>query len=126
MNNGDKLDRSEQLKSRTKQFALRVIRLFKSLPKSEEARIIGRQLLRAGTAIGANYRAACRARTRKEFVAKIRIVVEEADETAYWLELLIEAEVVRAPLLVPMLAETTQLLAIFAASRRTAEKKLTI
>ena len=86
---GDKLDQSQKLKLRTKGFSLRVIRLFKALPKTDEARIIGRQLLRSGTAIGANYRAACRARTSREFVAKMRIVVEEADEAAHWIELLI-------------------------------------
>ena len=102
MNNGDRLDRAEKLKQRTKQFALRVVRMFKALPRGEEARIMGRQVLRSGTSIGANYRAACRSRTAKEFTSKIRIAVEEADETGYWLELLVEALAIRkAPRVVP-------------------------
>jgi four helix bundle protein len=74
----------EELQSRTKRFALRVVKLYRSLPKSNEARILGKQLLRSGTSIGANYRAACRARSRAEFIAKLGIVLEEADETAFW------------------------------------------
>jgi len=123
MNNGNKLKRSEQLKKRTKEFALRVIRLFKAIPRGEEARIIGRQVLRSGTSIGANYRAACRARTSKEFVAKIRIVVEEADETVYWLELLVEAAIIVKGRLESLYKEANELLAIFAASQRTAESR---
>ncbi len=86
----------EQMKTRTKQFSLRIVRLFQAMPKTDESRIIGRQVLRSGTSVGANYRAACRARSDKEFLAKIGIVVEEADETAFWLELLIEADVITA------------------------------
>src|SRR5687767_5596656 len=93
---GDTLSRSRQLQTRTKQFALRVIRLVEQLPPKENSRILGRQLLRSGTSVGANYRAACRSRTAKEFVAKMRIVVEEADETVYWIELLVEAQMVPA------------------------------
>ncbi len=78
---------SEALKVRTKDFALRVLRLHRSLPRTDEARILGKQLLRSCTSIGANYRAACRGRSRPEFVAKLGIVLEEADETVFWLEL---------------------------------------
>src|SRR5439155_712801 len=78
------------LKVRTKVFALRVIRAYRRLPSSDEARVIGRQLLRSATSVGANYRAACRARSRAEFIAKLGIVLEEADEAVYWLELLLE------------------------------------
>lgn len=117
------LDRSDALKSRTKQFSLRVIRLFKGLPRSEEAKIIGRQVLRSGTSIGANYRAACRVRTSKEFASKIRIVVEEADETAYWLELLIEGGIVAKNRLDALLAEINELVAIFAASLHTVQAR---
>src|SRR5262249_11685641 len=84
----------EQLRDRTKQFAIRIVRLFRSLPKTEEGRIIGRQVLRSGTSVAANYRAVCRARSKAEFVAKIGTVVEEADETIFWLELLIETGVI--------------------------------
>lgn len=118
---GSSLSRSEQLKLRTKRFALRVIRLFRALPKNEDARIIGRQLLRSGTSVGANYRAACRARSRREFVAKMGVVVEEADESVYWLELLAESGIVPARRLEELLEENNQLLAIFAASRQTAQ-----
>jgi|SRR5712671_2631381 len=78
---------SETLKLRTKNFALRVLRLYRSLPRTQEARILGTQLLRSSTSIGANYRAGCRGRSRAEFVAKLGVVLEEADETVFWLEL---------------------------------------
>jgi four helix bundle protein len=81
----------ERLQSRTKRFALRIITLYRSLPKTEEARILGKQLLRSGTSVGANYRAACRTRSRAEFVAKLGVVLEEADESAFWLDLMQEA-----------------------------------
>ena|SRR5450756_1864884 len=84
---------SEALKLRTKDFALRVPRLYRSLPRTEEARILGTQLLRSSTSIGANYRAACRGRSRAEFVAKLGIVLEEADETVFWLELFQEGNI---------------------------------
>jgi four helix bundle protein len=85
------LNFGEQFKNRTKQFALRVITLFRALPKTDEAKVIGKQLLRSATSVAANYRAACRARSNAEFYAKICIVVEEADETVFWLELLEES-----------------------------------
>lgn len=80
----------QDLRLRTKQFALRILRLYRALPAKEEARILGRQVLRSGTSVGANYRAACRARSRAEFIAKLGIVLEEVDETVFWLELLLE------------------------------------
>jgi four helix bundle protein len=73
----------EELRQRTKQFALRVVRLFRALPKTEEARVLGKQVLRSGTAVAANYRSACRARSRADFISKIGITIEEADETAF-------------------------------------------
>ena len=90
---------SEELKNRTKKFAIRIVKLFRSLPKTEEARVIGKQVLRSGTSVAANYRAVCRARSKAEFVAKIGGVVEEADETVFWLELLIETGILEAKLL---------------------------
>ena len=84
----------DDLKDRTKRFALSVIRLCESLPKGKRADVIGRQLLRCGTSVGANYRAACRARSAAEFVAKMGIVEEECDECLYWMELLVEAGLV--------------------------------
>jgi four helix bundle protein len=108
------------LKNRTKQFALRVIRLCQALPKNDECRAISRQLLRSATSIAANYRAACRGRSKPEFIAKIGIVVEEADETVLWIELLIEANLFPGEKLQPLLKEAKELLSIFAASQRTA------
>jgi four helix bundle protein len=112
--------RQEELRNRTKQFALRIIRLFRSLPRSTEAQVLGRQLLRSGTSVGANYRAAGRARSKAEFISKIAIVVEEADETIFWLECLVESGIVKEVLLTDLLKEANELVAIFAASLRTA------
>jgi four helix bundle protein len=111
---------AEQIKRRAKQFALRIIRLFRALPRTSEAQVMGRQLLRCGTSVAANYRAVCRARSKAEFVAKIGVVVEEADETVFWLEMLVEAGIVRVNRMEPLLKEANELLAIFAASQRTA------
>ena len=112
---------AEQFRDRTKPFAIRVVRLFRSLPKTEEAKIIGKQALRSGTSVAANYRAVCRARSKAEFVARIGIVVEEADETVFWLELLIETGIVSQARMDGLLIEANELLAIFAASQRTAK-----
>lgn len=111
---------TEQLKLRTERFAVTVVRLFQVLPRNEEARVIGRQLLRSATSVGANYRAVCRARSRKEFISKIGLVVEEADESVFWLELLGKCDLVDAVRLRPVVREASELLAIFAASQRTA------
>ncbi len=109
----------EEMRRRTKAFAYRIIKLFKALPRRPEAEIIGRQLLRAGTSVGANYRAACRGRSRSEFAAKLGIVIEEADETIYWLEMLADNEIVRAHLLKDLLREANELTAICVAARET-------
>lgn len=114
---------AELLRAGTKQFAIRIVRLFKSLPKAEEARIIGKQALRAGTSVAANYRAACRARSHAEFISKMGVVVEEADETVFWLELLVDTGIVRKVLMEDLLTEANALLAIFAASHWTARQK---
>ncbi len=107
---------AEALKVRTKKFALRVLRLYRSLPHTEGARILGRQILRSGTSIGANYRAACRGRSRAEFAAKLGIVLEEADETVFWLELIQDASIVPKEKLGAL---TKELVAIIVASLRT-------
>ena len=112
----------EQLRARTKQFAIRIVRVFKSLPKNDEARIIGKQLLRAGTSVAANYRAVCRSRSKAEFISRMSVVVEEADETAFWLELLIETSIIPEVRLRDLLTEANELLAIFAASLWTARQ----
>lgn len=100
------------LRDRTKAYAVRVVRLFDALPRTEVARVLGRQVLRSGTSVGANWREAHRSRSDAEFVAKVGDCIKELDETAYWLELLIESEVVTADRLVELRDETDQLLAI--------------
>jgi four helix bundle protein len=112
---------ADELKLRTKQFALRIIRLFKALPKNDEARTLGRQLLRSGTSVAANYRAVCRSRSRAEFLARIGVVVEEIDESVLWLELLAESEILPQRRLTAILQEANELCAIFAASQLTAK-----
>ena len=112
----------DKLKKRTKQFGLRVIQLVESLPKTKTATTIGKQLLRCGTSVGANYRAACRGRSRAEFIAKLGIVEEEADESAYWLEMLVEAKVLKPDSVAGLLAEAEELTAIMASSRKTAKQ----
>jgi|SRR5580692_4475978 four helix bundle protein len=109
------------LKRRTKQFALLIIRLCRGLPSTDEARILGRQLLRCATSVGANYRAACRARSRAEFIAKLGIVLEESDESVFWLELLVEAGVGSREKVQSLVKEADELTAIFVASVRTAK-----
>lgn len=111
-----------QLLLRTKKFALRIIRLTSSLPNRTPADVIGRQLLRSGTSVGANYRAACRARSPAEFCAKLGIVEEEADECLYWMELLSEAELIREELLSDLKQEAKEILAMVVASIKTARK----
>ncbi len=112
---------NQDLKARTKQFALRILRLYRSLPAKEEARVLGRQLLRSGTSVGANYRAACRARSRAEFIAKLGIVLEEADETIFWLELLLDGGIIKQEKLDALLKEAEELTAIFVTSICTAK-----
>ena len=101
------------LRERTKAFALRIIRLFGSLPKRIDAQVIGKQVLRSGTSVGANYREAQRSRSKAEFIAKIGDCLKELDETSYWLELLVESDIVQFKLLEPLQDECNQLLAIF-------------
>jgi len=113
---------AEALKDRTKQFALRIIRVIRSLPSGSESKIIGHQLLRSGMSVAANYRAVCRARSKAEFLAKLSIVIEEADESAFWLELLADAGLVAAVKLKDLQSEANQLVAIFNASLTTAKK----
>ena len=108
------------LKQRTQAFAVRTIRLVQALPRNRAADVIGHQLLRSGTSVAANYRAARRARSRKEFLAKMGIVEEEADESSFWLELLVDAGLVDATKVEEMRSEAHQLVAITIASIRTA------
>ena len=110
-------------KRRTKQLALRVIKVVEGLPKNRTADVIGRQLIRSGTSIGANYRAACRGKSTADVIAKLRIVEEEADESAYWMELLIESGLQSEARLSELLRETNEILAMTVASIRTLQKR---
>lgn len=110
----------ETLKQRTKDFALQIIRLAEALPTSLTGKIIANQIIRCGTSVAANYRAACRGRSKAEFTAKLGIVVEEADETIFWLEMIIDAGILPKGKIALLLAEANQLTAIFVASRKTA------
>jgi four helix bundle protein len=112
---------AERLKKRTKDFAIRIVKLYRSLPPTGEAKVIGNQFLRSGTAVAANYRACCRARSNAEFIAKIGVVVEEADETVFWLELLVDCNIFSESEMKDMIRESNELLAIFAASKSTAK-----
>jgi four helix bundle protein len=116
------LDKAEVMRGRTKQFAIRIVAVVQSLPRSREGDLVGKQLLRSGTAVAANYRSVCRARSKAEFVSKMSIVVEEADETVFWLELLTDTGMVSAGKLELLLKEANELLAICAASLRTAKQ----
>jgi four helix bundle protein len=109
---------------RTKQFALRTMKLVGALPKTIQGRAIGSQLMRSGTSVAANYRAACRARSKAEFIAKLGTVEEEADESAFWLELIIEGGLLTAGQVEPLLLEAGELVAITAASKKTASGAL--
>jgi four helix bundle protein len=111
-----------QLKQRTKKFALNIIRFVESLPKGKTAEIIGRQLLRSGTAVGANYRAACRARSSADFIAKMGIVEEELDESIYWMELLVDSGIISSESVALLTKEADELLAITVSSIRTTKR----
>ena len=111
---------------RTQLFALEVIRFFQRLPKTEEAKIIGKQLLRSGTSVAANYRAACRSRSKPEFYVKICIVVEEIDESLFWLELTRDSMILKNEKTDPLMKEAAELLFIFAASRKSIKLNLNL
>jgi len=113
---------STELCARTRAFALRIIRLIQALPRNPVGDVLGKQILRSATSIGANYRAACRAQTKPVFVAKMSIVVEEADETVYWLELIRDARLIQPEQISGLLDEAEQILKIMAASRKTAQQ----
>ena len=113
---------AEKLKQRTKLFG--IIKMYRTMPKTTEAQIISRQLLRSSTSLAANYRAVCRARSKAEFTAKMCIVVEETDETVFWIELLVETNIIALKSIKGLNAEINELLAIFSTVRRTAKGKI--
>jgi four helix bundle protein len=111
-----------ELLERTKQFALRIFKLVDALPQTIQARAVAVQLIRSGTSVGANYRAACRARSKPEFIAKLGVVEEEADESAFWLELIMETNLLSATKVEPLASEASEIVAIMASSKTTAAK----
>jgi len=118
MFDGNRMDKFE-LQKRTKEFAVRVLKLVEHLPKSVGGRAIANQIVRSATSVGANYRAACRARSRAEFAAKLGVVLEEADETLYWLELIVAGNLLSERKVSLLLREANELTAIFTAGRHT-------
>ena len=116
--------KEDELKQRTKQFGLRVIKLVEALPNTSTASTIGHQLLRSGMSVGANYRAACRGKSKADFIAKAGISLEEADECFYWMELLQEAGIFPAERLMDLMKEADELIAIFTASIKTARANI--
>ncbi|MEO6498656.1 MAG: four helix bundle protein, partial [Mucilaginibacter sp.] len=105
----DKNDFAEHFRYRTKKFVVDNIKLFRTLPKTEEAKIIGRQLLRSSSSVGSNYRAVCRARSQAEFHSKLSIVVEEADESVFWMEIMVEADIIAQPAINPLMKEANEI-----------------
>ena len=118
------MDKAELL-DRTKAFGLRVLKLVDHLPRTTSGRAIGNQLIRSGTSIGANYRAACRSRSRAEFASKIGVVAEKADETVSWLQLIRDGDLLSTQQVAALLKEADELTAIFTAGRRTSSKDQT-
>jgi four helix bundle protein len=114
---------ADELRKRTKQFTLRVLRVVEALPNNPQGHVIAYQLTKAGSSVGANYRAVCRARSRKDFINKLGVVIEEADESAYWLEVICEGKILDPKLIDLLLKEANELVAIFTAARKTAQRK---
>jgi len=121
MNNSNRQD----LKKRTREFALRIIKLYSALPKAVEAQILGKQILRSGTSVGAHYREACRAKSTADFISKIEGGLQELDETLYWLELLADAKIVTPSRLDPLQRETNELIAMFVSMAKGVKQKKT-
>jgi len=117
---------THELKNRAFDFGIRVISAVEALPKTGTARILGRQLLRAGTSVGANYRAAARARSQADFVSKLGVVEEECDESAYWMEMILARKLLKRAQLEDLYAEANELLAITVASIKTARRARTV
>ena len=110
----------DDLKKRTKNFALRILKLIDALPSTVAGRTVANQLTRSGTSVAANYRAACRGRSRADFIANLGIVEEEADESEFWLEIIIDSELIKSSLVEPLRKEAGEIVAIMVASRKSA------
>lgn len=121
MAEGENVD-PRDLKQRTREFALRVIRMVRALPRTQEGAVLGKQVLRSATSVGANYRSAQRGKSKADFIAKLAIAEEEADETCYWLELITEAELLPKDRMESLLAEAKEITAILTAAGKTAKK----
>ena len=115
---------TEELKKRTKQFGLRCIKVVESLPNTRTADVLGKQLLRSGTSVGANYRSACRAQSKPAFISKLAIAIEEADESQFWIEMIIEAGLLSQKKLAELMKESDEIVAILTASSKTAKANL--
>ncbi len=115
---------AEELKKRTKQFGLRCIKVVEMLPNTRTADVLGRQLLRSATSVGANYRSACRAQSKRDFISKVAIAIEEADESLYWLEMIVEAGLMSERRLAGLMKEGNEIVAILTASSKTAKRNL--
>jgi four helix bundle protein len=115
----------DELKNRTKQFAIRILKLVAALPNSLSGRTVGGQLARSGTSVGSNYRADCRGRSKAEFISKLGIVEEEADKSAFWMEVIIEVGLLKKQVVEPLLNEANELTRIMASSRKSASESLT-
>ena len=114
----------DEMKTRTKAYAGRIVKLCAALPKNWIARTLGQQLLRSGTSVGANYRAVCRAKSKSDFINKLRIVEEECDESLFWLELLTDNQLIKAHRLAPLMQETNELLSIIVSTAKTTRSGL--
>jgi len=115
---------NEDIKDRTKNMSIRIIKMYSKLYKNDEIRVIGKQLLRSSTSVAANFRAACRSRSKKEYYAKLCICVEEADETLFWLEILLESDLIKGDRLKELIVEVTEILKILASTRKKTKQKL--
>ncbi|MEK7810141.1 MAG: four helix bundle protein [Chloroflexota bacterium] len=115
---------ADELKKRTKQFGLRCIKVVESLPNTKTADVLGRQLLRSATSVGANYRSACRGRSKPDFISKVGIAIEEADESLYWLEIITESGLLPDKQLSELMKEGDEIVAILTASSQTAKRNL--
>ena len=113
----------QDLRKRTKEFALRIIKLYAALPRTTEAQVLGKQILRSGTSVGAHYREACRAKSNADFISKIEGGLQELDETLYWLELLADAKIVTPTRLAPLVQETNELIAMFVTMAKGVKEK---
>ena len=122
MSKGESME-PRDLKQRTQEFALRVIRMVRVLPKSQEGSVLGKQVLRSATSVGANYRSAQRGKSKADFISKLAIAEEESDETCYWLELIIAAELLPKDRMEPLLAEAKEITAILTAASKTAKER---